>query len=210
MKTPIIVSGLALAAGIAGSAQAAFTGFTVESMGTIGGRDVYRVYANFNAPTDVLLNVLKHRVTAGSMSGVLHNNAGSSGRWSPGATQTAAQEANDSFVTIDGLVGFDTSTVLDGSFTGGGIGSVIPEDAGWYNNAPETPLVVGSSGKMFIMQVAVAPGNAGYTASLQVGYKVSTVSTTALFGSGTYTIPAPGAIALLGAAGAMVSRRRRS
>ena len=206
MKTPLIVSGIALSAGIAASASAEFTGFTVENMGNIGGRDVYQVYANFSAPTDILLNALKHNVTSGSMSGVLHNDFGG-GSWNPTLTLLPDQVANDSFVTISGLAGVSAQTNLDPSF-GTGAGTAIPANAGWFNSNPASNIVVGSSLRIMIMQVALAAGNAGYTAALEVGYKESASATQPLFGSGTYTIPAPGALALLGAAGLMGRRRR--
>lgn len=206
MKTPLIVSGIALSAGIAASASAGFTGFTVENMGSVGGRDVYKVYANFSAPTDILLNALKHNVTAGSMSGVLHNDFGG-GTWNPTLTILPDQLANDSFVTISGIGGPTAATNLDPSF-GSGFGAAIPTNAGWFNANPANNIVVGSSLRIMIMQVALAADNAGYTASLEVGYKESASATQPLFGSGTYTIPAPGALALLGAAGLMGRHRR--
>lgn len=207
MKTPLLVSGLALSAAVASSAHAGFTGFSVENMGNIGGRDVYQVYANFDASTDIILNLLKHNVTAGSMSGVLHDDFGG-GTWNPTLTLLPNQVANDSFVTMNGLTGLGAQTNLDPSF-GAGTGSDIPANAGWFNSAPGTNIVVGSSLRIMIMQVALTAGNAGYTASLEVGYKVSASSTTPVFGSGSYTIPAPGAIALLGVAG-LIGRRRRA
>jgi hypothetical protein len=207
MKTPLIVSGLALSAGIATSAHAGFTGFSVQDMGTIGGANVYQVYANFDAPTDIILNLLKHNVTAGSMGGVVHNDFGG-GTWNPTLTLLPDQVANDSFVTVSGLAGVSAQTNLDPSF-GTGAGAAIPANAGWFNATPGTNIVIGSSLKIMIMQVAMAPGSAGYTASLEVGYKVSASSTTPVFGSGTYTIPAPGALALLGVAG-LIGRRRRA
>ena len=167
MKTPLIVSGIALSAGIAASASAEFTGFTVTNLGSVGGRDVYQVYANFSAPTDILLNALKHNVTAGSMSGVLHNDFGG-GTWNPTLTILPDQLANDSFVTISGIGGPTAATNLDPSF-GSGFGAAIPTNAGWFNANPGTNIVVGSSLRIMIMQVALAAGNAGYTASLEVG-----------------------------------------
>jgi uncharacterized protein (TIGR03382 family) len=59
-----------------------------------------------------------------------------------------------------------------------------------------------------IMQVALKAGSKGYTASLEVGYKESPQATTPLFGAGSYTIPAPGALALALASGALRRRRR--
>lgn len=211
MKTPLVVSGLALSAALASSAHAGFTGFTVQNVGNVGGRDVYRVFANFNASTDILLNVLKHSVTAGSMN-ALHNDintlTGSTGTWNPSLTALPDQIANDSFVTVSGSPGSTSSTNLDPSF-GAGTGPSIAQGAGWFNSNPNTPIVVGSGLRVMIMQVALAAGASGYTASLEVGFKDSPSATVPLFGSGSYTIPAPGALALLGAAG-LVGRRRRA
>lgn len=211
MKTRSIVAGLALSAGMAASANAAFTGFTVESMGIIGGRSVYRVFANFDAPTDIALNVLAHTVTAGTMN-ALHNDTDSNdegpGVWSPSFTSGAAQRANDSYVTITGLTGASALTNLDPSF-GAGLGGSIPLKGGWFHGGNPPGTTIGSAGRLLVMQVAIAIGDAGYTASAQVGYKVSASATDPVFGTGSYTIPAPGAIALLGVAG-MIGRRRRA
>lgn len=212
MKTPLVVSGLALSAAVVSSAHAGFTGFTVENMGnvSVGGssRTVYQVYANFNASTDILLNVLKHAVTSGTMN-ALHNDTdsffGGAGGWSP--TFSNANLQGDSFVTASGLIGASSSTSLDPGFTSP-TGPSIANGSGWFNSNPSSPIVVGSSLRVLIMQVAVAAGSAGYSASLEVGYKANPSDTTPLFGSGTYTIPAPGALALLGVAGLMGRRRR--
>lgn len=214
MKTPLVVSGLALSAAMVSSAHAGFTGFTVQNMGnvTVGGssRTVYQVYANFNASTDILLNVLKHAVTSGTMN-ALHNDVNSAffggpGSWS--ASFTTPTLSGDSFVTATGLTGTDASTNFDPGF-GSGLGGSIPNGSGWFNADPASPVVVGSSLRIMVMQVAIATGSAGYTASLEVGYKANQSDTTPLFGSGSYTIPAPGALALLGVAG-LIGRRRRA
>jgi hypothetical protein len=214
MKTPLVVSGLALSAAMVSSAHAAFTGFTVESAGTVsvGGqsRQVFKVYANFNASTDILLNVLKHSVTAGTMN-ALHNDFdsqdGGTGSWNPSLTGNSAA-ANDSYVTIRGVHGSGAGTNLDPGF-GEGFGGSIPSGAGWFNSNPANNVVVGSGLRIMVMQVVIAAGGAGYTASAEVGYKANASDTTPLFGAGTYTIPAPGALVLLGAAG-LVGRRRRA
>lgn len=187
-------------------AQGAFTGFSVTYAGNIGGRDVYQVYANFSASTDILLNALKHQVTAGDMSGVRHNDYGS-GTWNPMLTIMPDQVANDSFVSISGLTGAASSTNLDPSF-GSGTGSAIPPGAGWFNSTPTSPILVGKDLRAMVMQVAIAPGGKTYSATLAVGYKDSPSSTTPLFGNGSYTIPAPGAVGLLVASGLLARRRR--
>ena len=207
MKTSLIVSSLAVSAGIAASANAAFTGFTVQNAGNIGGVNVYRVFANFSSPTDILLNALKHNVTSGNMSGVVHNDL-AGGSWNPTFTLLPGQSDNDSFVTVTGNAGVGAQTNLDPSF-GSGVGSAIPANSGWFNSNPASNIVVGSSLRIMVMQVALAAGNPGYSASLEIGYKESPSATQPLFGSGSFTIPAPGALALLGVAGLM-SRRRRA
>jgi hypothetical protein len=179
---------------------AGFTGFSVEYRGNIDNRNVFQVFANFDASTDILLSVLKHNVTSGSMSGVLHNDAitvnGGAGSWNPAFTLNAQQRANDSFVTISGLTGANAQTSFDPGF-GDGFGPVIPngypDGAGWYNSSPFTnPIVIGTSLRIMIMQVALAIGDPGYTASLEVAYKANASDTTALFGAGIYTIvPTP-------------------
>ncbi len=207
MMRTAVTCGCLVALAAVPNASAAFTGFSVTTVGNVGGRDVYQVYANFSAPTDILLNALKHNVTSGTMSNVVHNDFGG-GTWNPTLTINPQQAASDSFVTISGLSGANAQTNLDPSF-GSGFGSAIPANAGWFNSAPNSNIVVGSSLRIMIMQVALKAGTKGYTASLEVGYKESANATQPLFGSGTYTIPAPGTLALVMAAGA-ANRRRRS
>ncbi|MDI9410260.1 MAG: hypothetical protein QM519_01855, partial [Bacteroidia bacterium] len=91
----------------------------------------------------------------------------------------------------------------------------IPNGAGWFDATPGTANLIGAGGasgyRMLIMQVCRTGDDANYfsTHTLQVSYKVNGTST-ALFGSGGFTVgvPAPGAVALLGLAG-LAGRRRR-
>ncbi|MBU3727982.1 MAG: hypothetical protein FGM37_01870 [Phycisphaerales bacterium] len=183
---------------------ASFTGFTVEHRGNIGNRDVYQVFASFANPNNVLLNLINHTVTAGSMSSVLHSD--SSGTWNPSQTFTAPQIANDSFATINGLTGALTSTGFAPVWSG--IGAAVPNGQGWFNSNPSAPVIVGASGRVMIMQVAIASGASGYTAQLSVGFKVDSAQTQPTFGSGTFTIPAPGIMGFACCAGVLRTRRR--
>jgi hypothetical protein len=202
------LAAVALALGMSTPCFAGFTGFSVDYRGSIGGANVFQVYANFDAPTDIILNLLKHRVNEGTMEGVVHNDFGG-GTWNPTLTLLPDQVSNDSFVTVSGLVGVNSQTNLDPSF-GSGAGATIPANSGWFNSNPGTNIVIGPSLRIMIMQVAMLPGSVGYTASLEVGYKVSASSTTPVFGAGTYTIvPAPGALAVLAGLLAWPHRRRR-
>ncbi|MDA0803885.1 MAG: PEP-CTERM sorting domain-containing protein [Planctomycetota bacterium] len=190
---------------VATSAFAGFDGFSVVDAGNIGGRDVYRVYANTSGGTYTFLNCFNHVTTSGSQADVLHNDF-AGGSWNPNFTFLPDQVLNDSYATASGLAGAVADTALDPSF-GAGAGSDIPHNAGWYDGSPGTANLMGSS--MMVMQVALASGSTGYSANLTIGYKVDG-TTTALFGYGSYSVgvPAPGAMALLGLAG-FAGRRRR-
>ena len=198
---------------LAASASAGFStpNVRVTSADAIGQQGqalrIYSVFVDFDAANPsafTLLSVYNHSVTSGSMSGVLH--ADESASWNPLLT-TSSIASIDSFVTISGLTGSGAGTALDPNF-GDGLGSTIPNLAGWYDATPQT-AIVGASIK--VMQIALAAEDAGFTASLRVGYKVSG-TTSARFSDVGYSIgsvvPAPGALALLGLAG--VALRRRS
>ena len=210
----IALIGAGLAAAVAAGASANVTGLQVEYNGLVGGRHVWSVYAVSSNPQNVMLNVIGHTVTAGSMSHVLHNDFGG-GTWNPAATFSPEQVANDSFVTVDGNTGFSGLTSLDPSFTPP-TGSAIPTNAGWFNGSPGTNIFF-TGGRAKIMQVAGNYANElggnFYTASLQIGYKLNSSSTSPINSPAlTYTIgivPAPGALALLGLAG-LAGRRRRA
>ena len=210
----IALIGAGLAAAVAAGANAAVTGLQVEYGGLVGGRHVWSVYAVSNDVNHVMLNIIGHTVTAGSMSGVEHNDFGG-GTWNPGLTILPDQLANDSYVTVTGLAGAAAGTNLDPSF-GAGTGAAIPNGAGWLTSNPGTPILF-TGGRIKIMQVAGTtysngPGGAFYTGRLTVGYKANANSTTPLYAENlSYTIgvPAPGALALLGLAG-LAGRRRRA
>jgi hypothetical protein len=207
------VIGAGLAAAVAAAANANVTGLEVEYGGLVGNRHVWNVFAVTTNAQNVMLNVIGHTVTAGSMAGVQHNDFGG-GTWNPLLTITPEQIANDSFVTVTGTPGSGTN--LDPSFTGGGAGAVIPTGAGWLTANPGTNIFF-TGGRIKIMQVAGetysnTAGGAFYTGRLSVGYKLNSSSTTPLVAENlTYTIgvPAPGALALLGLAG-LAGRRRRA
>ena len=204
---------------IASSASAAFTGIARSYYGMMGGRHIWRVYATSNNASDVLLNVFDHRITAGSMAGVQHHDtAGAS--WQPVAISDP-DYFNDSFVTITGRL--DTAAIgtsLDPSWgpTAGAIGA-IPQDAGWFTNNPATEIradsghFVDGQWRIMIMQIAgatLAPGTFAFSASASIGWEESGATSPSFTWNRSYTIPAPGALALLGFAGFTTCRRRAS
>jgi MYXO-CTERM domain-containing protein len=143
---------------------------------------------------------------------------GSVGTWA-GDGCTAAQSTTDSFVTLQGVGNTGGwGTALDPSFAvpfGPNADDISPPgniNAGWYDSTPGTANLVGAGLKVRLLQIARLTSNTSvFTANMTLGY-AAFGQTTPLFGYGSFTIgavPAPGALALLGLAGAF-GRRRRS
>jgi len=143
---------------------------------------------------------------------------GSKGSWgASGADMSSAQSLTDSFVTMQGI-GLSWGTAFDPSFavtfgpTADDIKSPDNTNAGWYDSTPGTANLVGTTLKVRLLQIARLSTNTSvFTANMTLGY-AAFGQTTPLFGYGSFTIgavPAPGAMALLGLAGAF-GRRRRS
>jgi hypothetical protein len=177
------LAAMAVNAALSATAIADVTGLEVEYNGLFGGRHVWSVYAVSNDSNHVMLQVRDHRVTAGSMSGVQHNDFGG-GTWNPQLTIITDQIANDSFVTVTGLWGASARTNLDPSFDPS-TGSVIPEGAGWLTANPASNILF-TGGRIKIMQVAgetygSGPGGLFYTGMLTVGYKANPSATTMLY-----------------------------
>jgi len=145
----------------------------------------------------------------------------------------ATARDNDSWATASGSgTSGGSETALDPSFqypAGSTDRSFIPLAAGWYDSTPGTNNMVlaGNQGghdgqnavggfQMLLLQI-VRTGDDSIATNgmelarfhLRTGFKVFG-TTTALFGIGSYSIgvPAPGALALLGLAGAFGRRRR--
>ena len=210
-----------VASTLASAASANFTGFTVDRVITTAGNTQYKVYANFNASNLVFLNAFSWQNTGAALN-ARHQDAAEdadgnpSQSWSAGVNLLgAAARDNDSWVSASGSgtsAGADAS--LDPGFNPSN-GSSIPNGAGWFDATPGTANLIAAGGtsgyRMLIMQVCRTGDDANYfsTHTLQVSYKVNGTST-ALFGSGAFTVgvPAPGAVALLGLAG-LAGRRRR-
>jgi hypothetical protein len=232
MKSFALLGATAL---ITSSASATVTGLSVEmTYHAASNRDVYSVFVNSNGPNasgmhDVMLNMIAHNVLTGNMSGVRHTDSfvdDSSqpvGHWNASYTSAATGSASnlwkDSFVTITGKTGASASTSLDPSFGSGVFNSAspnIPANAGWYTANPAVDILI-TGGKIKVMQIAVVADADGdqnwYTGKMSVGYKLQGTTSPLYAMNLTYNIaipiPAPGALALLGFAGAFGSRRRR-
>jgi MYXO-CTERM domain-containing protein len=213
------------AAALAGSASAAFLGFSVVQSTNSEGNIVNQVFANWDAADGaVLLNCFGITSISGPGLGsgnfwhndLINGNVSSqtSGTWSPGFVGLG-DPALDSWVTIGGGPGFsNTWTTSDPDWGAPGFGQAgIPEGAGWFNNNP--PNLAGAAnaeGQTLVGQWVTSPAaGPAYTLSLQVGYNFG-LGTDTVFGGGEFTIgvPGPGALALLGLAGLTGRRRRRA
>jgi hypothetical protein len=211
------VSGVAAMA-VASFASAGFTGLSVQTSTNAQGNTVYKIFANFDnvglgaGQNWVFLNAYNFTTVAGSMN-AFHSGAGDL-TWVPQGTATASHVGNDSWVSATGThVG--SGVALDPGFVEfdadgnpiAGVAEQIPNGAGWYDASPATANNV-TANSIQLMQIVRAGGSGQvYTGSFAITYKVSG-TTAALTGNGTFSIPAPGAVALMGLAG-LTGRRRR-
>ena len=210
------------AASIAGAASAEFIDFT-GSVNQVDDFYVITVFANFSDENNVLLNVFDINISAEDEDGGVYafNHSdfntlqGGPGSFDPASsgnlTVPPVTSAIDSFVDIGyGTIGAGVNgTLLDPSF-GNGLGGVIPADVGWYNGTPTT-VISGFTHRLG--QFVLNPDGNDVTFSIggAVGYKLMPSHTDVVFGDGSYsvTVPAPGALALLGIGG-LIARRRRA
>ena len=221
MKSLALLGALAL---ISSSASAGFTGWSVERSTTTQGNIAYKVYANVDAGNFVALNVYNFQTVSGAPMNARHQDAAETATGHPSQSWSATfnllgsvARNNDSWVTMSGSdLSASADAALDPSFVPSDA-SFIPYNAGWFDNTPGIANTIQAGGtqggyRMMVMQIVRNGGEQDLlsTFSCVLGYKVSS-TTTALAGSGNFTIglPTPGALALLGLAG-LTGRRRRA
>jgi hypothetical protein len=210
--------GVAATCGIATSASATFVGWFFESY-AVDNFAVIDVYAQFDNATDTVLNVFNSQISITDGTGFHHNDL-AGGDWQPQATP-ATQAPTDSFVLVGGSVGFANTTSLDPSFTPSNT-PFVPSNAGWFNSNPPNlqGRVDAATLRTFVGRfVSVGTDTArslSFAANLGYNQGLSTPAQFAFddgqgFGPTSVVafVPAPGAIALLGMAGLLGSRRRR-
>ena len=199
---------------------------------------VYTLWARFNGPTDTVLNAYNIAAVGGSsLSGFWHKdnayyNSGvlsqEFGTWNP--SQTGSITLNrpfDSFLVIGGQATPTNTTNADPSWVSGGTGAGagdsrswnradLPNNGtlGWFNsNPPNNQGRVGGAGNtatdvrlgQFVLS---ANDSAARTYTLTLGYNNGVAGSAVQFATSTFSLPTPGAIALLGLAG-LAGRRRR-
>jgi hypothetical protein len=204
---------------VAGSASAAFVSMNVVSSTVSQGADtfyVFKVYAKFNNANDTVLNAYgMNALPAGSfwhndfLSGGGSNVAGT---WSPTLIPSPTAATTDSWVTVGGTAAdFGNSTSADPGWGPAGWNQAgIPANAGWFNQNPPNlqGRVNATTLQTIIAQFVFKNTIVGFTTPITIGYNQG-IGTSSQFGNGTFSVPAPGAIALLGLAG-LAGRRRRA
>jgi len=226
------VASMALAAAVSSAASATFVQYVVTKTSTTNSGvalDVYNVFARFNGATDTLLNAFNFNRVDGSATNMFYHKDNSDynggvlsqayGTWAPQLTGSASlNRPFDSFLVIGGNAGATNSTNADPSWPAAGGGwnrADLPNgfNIGWFNSSP--PNLQGRVGQVGntatdvrVGQFVVGAGVDGGTWNLKIGYNSGVSGAPVQFAETTFSLPAPGAIALLGLAG-LAGRRRR-
>jgi MYXO-CTERM domain-containing protein len=204
-------------AAMAGSGFEGFTGVVGDYDDGFGGNwTTIDMFANFSDDSFAVLNVFNSDIFASDDLGFHHNDLAdaSGGSWKPSFSFDIAgayDPMRDSYATIGygvGAMAALNNTALDPGF-GSGIGPDIPENAGWFNLAPDNPQYA-SGGQLHVGHFVMAADRAAdFTFEAEIGYNTG-AGTEVFFGAGIFTtVPAPGALALLGLGG-LIARRRRA
>ena len=214
MKRKALVA-VSVTACLAATASADFVDFTGEVTDLGGGVTAIDMYANFSDIGNVFLNIYNSDVDNGG-AGFQHDDfttlSGGNGSWLPSqsADGVGLNSLFDSYVNAAYAgVGAGNPTSLDPNFldNGDGLGAFVPQTAGWYNGNPGNVI----SGEAILVGhfVMASSDVASFSFSASTGWKASSTTTQVQFGSGSWTVPAPGALALLGLGG-LAARRRRT
>jgi hypothetical protein len=226
------VASMALAAAVSSAASATFVQYVVTKTSTTNSGvalDVYNVFARFNGATDTLLNAFNFNRVDGSATNMFYHKDNSDynggvlttlyGTWAPQLTGSATlNRPFDSYLVIGGNAGATNATNADPSWPAAGGGwnrADLPNgfNIGWFNSSP--PNLQGRVGQpgntatdVRVGQFVVGAGVDGGTWNLKIGYNSGVSGAPVQFAETTFSLPAPGAIALLGLAG-LAGRRRR-
>ena len=214
-KASLISTAVALT--LSGAASADFTGFSgvVDTYddGFGGNWTIIDVYANFTDDSFAVLNVFNAEVFSSDGQGFHHNDL-AAGSWKPSFSFDIAgayDPMRDSYVTIGygvGALAALNQTALDPGFDPSNT-PFVPTNAGWFNLTPDNAQFA-SGGQLHVGHfVMAADRDADFTIEAEIGFN-NGPGTEVAFGEGIFTtVPAPGALALVGLAG-LCSRRRRA
>jgi hypothetical protein len=224
------IAAFALAAAVTSVSSASFVDYVVTKTQTSNSGvdlDVYTLWARFDGATDTIVNAFNFNRLDGSATNMFYHkdnadyNSGALtkafGTWNPSQTGSATMNRPfDSYVTIGGQALGTNSTNADPSW-GAALSWTRPDvpngaNVGWFNSNP--PNLQGRVGvgantatDVRLGQFVVDRNANGGTWNLKIGY-TDGVTTTVQFAETSFSLPAPGAVALLGLAG-LAGRRRR-
>jgi hypothetical protein len=224
------IAAFALAAAVTSVSSATFVDYVVTKTQTSNSGvdlDVYTLWARFDGATDTIVNAFNFNRLDGSATNMFYHkdnadyNSGALtkafGTWNPSQTGSATMNRPfDSYVTIGGQALGTNSTNADPSW-GAALSWTRPDvpngaNVGWFNSNP--PNLQGRVGvgantatDVRLGQFVVDRNANGGTWNLKIGY-TDGVTTTVQFAETSFSLPAPGAVALLGLAG-LAGRRRR-
>ena len=197
---------------LAGTAVADFTGMQYETVENgMAGLTTYRVYAGVDAggELDAVFGDDSNTLSVSSDSGFYQNAVG--GYSAPNAALFAFFPSLqfDSFVTI-GLLDDAGNAMLDigidwSNFEAGG--SIVTDNGTWFAT-PADAQVHEIDGRVLVGQFTVGDGDHVY-GSMNFQGKNADLSNWGADGVLFDTVPAPGALALLGLAGIAARRRRK-
>jgi hypothetical protein len=227
------VASMALAAAVSSVASATFVQYVVVKTSTTNSGvalDVYNVFARFNGATDTLLNAFNFNRVDGSATNMFYHKDNSDynggvlskqyGTWAPQLTGSATlNRPFDSFLVIGGNAGATNSTNADPQWTVASVSGWNRPDVpngfnvGWFNSSPpnlqgRVGIAPNTSTDVRIGQFVVDAGADGGTWNLKIGYNSGVAGASVQFAETTFSLPTPGALALLGLAG-LAGRRRR-
>jgi hypothetical protein len=226
------VASMALAAAVSSVASATFVQYVVVKTSTTNSGvalDVYNVFARFNGATDTLLNAFNFNRVDGSATNIFYHKDNSDynggvlsktyGTWAPSLTGSATlNRPFDSYLTIGGQAAGTNNTSGDPSWPAAGGGwnrADVPNglNVGWFTSNPpalqgRVGVGVNTATDVRVGQFVVDAGADGGTWNLKIGYNSGAAGAPVQFAETTFSLPAPGALALLGLAG-LAGRRRR-
>ena len=196
------------------TASADFTGIQYETVENgIAGYTTHRIYAGVSGEVDAVFGDSETTLSVSSGAGFWNGpGTGASAMDNPQAFWSLFPSMEfDSQVTLGMAHNADAGTMYNigidfGAFNTGG--NFSTNNGSWYST-PDQPNVLAVDGRVLIMQLTVADDDHAYGIISMQGKDEGGVGNWTARGVGFDTLPAPGAIALLGLAGIAARRRRK-